>query len=164
MKNHMQTARYSLFLMVILTVINCVMLFTESTTYFLFSATFPYLTVLFGTVLGAFAENTLLLILSFVLAVAVLAAYTVLGILGNKHRVCFLIAAIMMVLDTVLLLFCSFGENALFTDGIFDILMHGWLLFDLFRAFFAKPVAEEEIPLPQEEIPTPPVEEPSTEQ
>ena len=149
----MQTARYSLFLMVILTVVNCVLLFTESTTYFLFSATFPYITVLFGTVLGAFAENTLLLILSFVLAVAVLAAYAILGFLGNKYRVCFLIAAIMMILDTVLLLVFSFGENALFTDGIFDILMHAWVLFDLFRAFFAKPVMEEEIPLPQEEVP-----------
>lgn len=144
MKDRLQTARASLFLLVILTVVNCALIFFESDLYFLFSATIPYLAIVFGTVLGAFAENALFMILGVALGVILLAAYAALAFFAKRYRPCLMIAAVLMIVDTVVLLLCSFGENAILSGGIFDILFHVWVLYDLFRAFFEKPRTEEE--------------------
>ena len=143
MKDRMQTARASLFLLVILTVVNCALVFFESDLYFLFSATIPYLAIVFGTVLGTLGNNALFMALGITLGVVLLAAYGVLAFFAKRYRPCLIIAAVLMVIDTVVLLLCSFGENAILSGGIFDLLFHAWVLYDLFRAFFEKPRAEE---------------------
>ena len=148
MKDRLQTARASLFLLVILTVVNCVLVFFDSNLYFLFSATIPYLAIVFGAVLGAFAENALFMGLGITLGVVLLAAYAVLAFFAKRYRPCLIIAAILMIVDTIVLLLCSFGENAILSGGIVDILFHVWVLFDLFRAFFEKPRTEEEVNTP----------------
>ena len=135
--NNKKTALYSIFALVVLTVINCVLAFTEADVYFLFSASIPYFTLLFCTVLGAFSEMPIFFIGGAVIAVAFLLGLLLLGIFAKKHKWCFLAAGIMMVLDTVVLIILILAH--LVTAPLFDILFHAWILFDLFRAYFEKP-------------------------
>ncbi len=83
MRDRLQTARASLFLLVILTVVNCVLVFFESDLYFLFSATIPYLSVIFGTLLGAYADP-MFMILGISLGVVLLAGYALLALLAKS--------------------------------------------------------------------------------
>ena len=141
--NNKKTAIYSIFALVVLTVVNCVLAFTEADVYFLFSASIPYFTLLFATVLGAFSEMPLFFIGGAVIAVAFLAALVLLGLFARKHRWCFLVAGILMILDTVALIIFILAQ--FINAPLFDILFHGWILFDLFRAYFEKPPVEEAV-------------------
>ncbi|MBQ8175029.1 MAG: hypothetical protein IJ009_06470 [Clostridia bacterium] len=147
--NNKKTARYSLFLLVALTVVNCALAFTESSVYFLFSATIPYFTLLFCTVLGAFAEMPLFFIGGAIIAVAFLVGLVLLGVYAKKHKWCFLVAGIVMAVDTAVLIALILAE--IVTDSLFDILFHAWILFDLFRAYFEKPPVEEAVVVVEEE-------------
>ena len=160
------SARSNLLLVVAFTVINLVLLVTESYSYFLFSAFVPYYILSLGMLLcGKLPEefyegmtdfvpydNSLLYIclaVAFVITLLYLLSY----IFSAKHRVGWLyLAAVLFVLDTVMLLF-----GGLSFDSILDVLFHAWVLYYLISGIVAHhrlktlPEEDEEAPDPDDE-------------
>jgi len=111
-------ARINLLLAVILTTVNIVFLLTRDFSYFLFSASIPYMLVDFGMVLCgkyppeyyegeiadmAFFGDGLLITLS-VIAFLIVGVYLALWYFSRRHKNCLTAALILFIIDTVILL------------------------------------------------------------
>ena len=134
-----KTSRYNLLLVIIFTVINLVLLVTQSNRYFLFSATVPYFIADIGMTFGGmypdefyfetgisplFDSTGFFFFLS--IAIVILIFYFICFILSKEHKVGWIIAALVMFsIDTAALLLL-YG-----LEGIIDIAFHGWVIFDL---------------------------------
>lgn len=125
MKNELQKkygqSRSNLLLIIIFTIINIALLFTNSNTMFLFSITIPYWAAAFAYYL----DITSL----YIVAGAVLLAYVVFWFFSKKHYGWFIPALIFFILDTVYLGYVTIdlGESS----NIIDILVHIWVLYYL---------------------------------
>ena len=140
-----QAGRGNLLLVVIFTLINVILISFGQETYFLFSATLPYVIAVFGAIFCGMMpdeyyddsdayrqmfESSKIYIFVAV-AVAIIALYFICFLLSGK-RVGFLIAALTMFsLDTVFMLF-FYGFSM-----ILDIFFHAWVLFYLIRGVSA---------------------------
>jgi hypothetical protein len=137
-----KTARYNLLLVVAFTIINIVLLVTNSDTYFLFSAYIPYALVSFGMLYcRRFPEEfytdgleTLPVLDDSVFTVLLLAAiiitlvYLLAWLLSSKHRVGWLVFMLVLFgIDTAGLLIL----NGISIDSLFDILFHAWVIYYL---------------------------------
>jgi len=155
-----RTSRYNLLLVIIFTVVNIVLLVTQSNRYFLFSATVPYFIADIGMVFGGmypeefyfetgvqplFDTTGFVFLLS--VAIVILAFYLLCFMMSKNKKVGWLIAALVFFsVDTAALLFLYGFE------GIIDIAFHGWVIFDLASGIKAhsdlkklpEPVPEEE--------------------
>lgn len=121
--------RNNLMLVVIFTFVNVVLQLLDAGMYFLFSASFPLLSVEFGRALSIRMFNDAYLVLGIVLAFVAIACYAALFFLSKKHRVCILIALILFCVDTLFLFWLlSLGFEA---SMVLDILFHVWVLFSL---------------------------------
>lgn len=143
-----QAARFNLLLVIALTVINIVLLLTDGDSYFLFSAFIPYFLVTIGMVFtGKFPEeyyadgfegiefvDQSLLTVTVVIAAAIVVVYALCWLFSKKHKVGWLIAALVMfALDTIAML--SLGGLAL--ETLIDVALHVWVLFDISRGIWA---------------------------
>ncbi len=133
------SARYDVLLMVILTIVNIVLVFAESDTYFLFSITVPYLCAVDGIVFSGvlspeFYEAIGLggvellgvpyLIEELAIAAVILALYVACYILSKNNKVGWLIgAAVLLTLDMI-----WFIWEGLLLDSILDAIIHIVLL------------------------------------
>lgn len=141
-------ARSNLIWVLVFTVINIILLITNSNTYFLFSAFVPYiLTDLGMTLCGMyppeyyegelagmefFGKEVFTVLLS--IAVAILVLYLLCWIFSKKNRRGWMIfAAVLFALDTVLMLLL----NGIVLDMALDYLFHGWVLGSLFMGITA---------------------------
>ena len=140
-----QAGRGNLLLVVIFTLINVILISFGQETYFLFSATLPYVIAVFGAIFCGMMpdeyyddsdayrqmfESSKIYIFVAV-AVAIIALYFICFLFSGK-RVGFLIAALTMFsLDTVFMLF-FYGFSM-----ILDIFFHAWVLFYLIRGVSA---------------------------
>lgn len=163
--NKYMGARHNLLLVVIFTLINIVLLLTQSNRYFLFSATIPYFLADLGMALcGKYpAEyyvgmedmvilNNSFLAVMLVIAAVILLLYLLSWILSKKPRVGWMIfALVFFALDTLAMLWLM-GISA---DMIIDILFHIWVLVSLTSGivsyFKLKKLPAEE--LPEEPLP-----------
>lgn len=119
------SSRHSILCVVIFTVINVVLLMADGSSYFLFSAFFPYLYAAFG--LGGDTA-------SLVIAVVVLAALLLCWLLSKNGKVVWLYAALaLMVLDTAYLYYIM-GTSA---DWIIDYVFHAWVIGSLISGVLA---------------------------
>lgn len=126
-KQQYNIARQNLLLMLILTVVNIAILFFGSDVMMLFSATIPYVSVIYGAMLTLFSEDSLYFIFGIALAVVLVAAYLLCWIFSKK-RIGFMVAALVLfVLDTAVMawMYISSGDIA---DGVIDIVIHIWVL------------------------------------
>ena len=137
-------ARYNLLLVVIFTAINLVLLATGSDTYFLFTATVPYILGIFGMIYTGmmptefYVEAELIgmefLDPSFFYIMIAIAAVMVVGyllcwLLSGKNRGFWLTAALIeFVLDT-LFLFFYYGIDV---SMIVDYMLHIYVVISLF--------------------------------
>ena len=159
-----KAARGNLLLAIIFTVVNCAMAALGTTTYFLFSCTFPYTMVLMGSLctgrlfsieeyeelVGPAPEEFLPIWMLFVMmvpAVIALAVYLLCWIFSKK-RVGWLIAAtVLFVIDTLFLIL-FYGVAV---DMILDYVFHAWALFLFIRGIIAhfkrKALQEQEAPV-----------------
>ncbi len=135
-------SRVNLLLVVVFTAINLLLLVTNADSYFLFSAFIPYFIATIGMLLcGRFPEeyytgelagmtfldNSVFIIL-LVISVVLTLLYLLAWILSSKNRVGWLIFALVFFgLDTIGLLLIS----GISLDSVFDILFHGWAIYDL---------------------------------
>lgn len=116
------TARANLLLVIVLTVVNIVLYFAESSSMLLFSASIPYYAVIFGVELG---------IAGFGLGVAavLIGLYFLCWLLSKKKSGWLVFALVLFVLDTLGMV----GLYLLAEDfsGILDALIHVWVLYYL---------------------------------
>ncbi len=134
------TARHTLLLVIIFTVVNLGMILADSGTYFLFSASVPYYLTVFGVafdstetamVIGTFAITAL------VISAIILALYFVCWLMAKKRPgLWYLVAAVLFALDTLALVGLGLVLNVL-TELIMDLVIHAWVLYELFQAYSA---------------------------
>lgn len=139
LENKYITARANLLIVLIFTAINIVLLITKSNTYFLFSASIPYMLVDTGMFLcgmypkelytGEFANMEFLpkpvFTVMLIIAIFVLALYFVAWLLSKKRKVGFLIFALVLFSIDTVGMFLYFGISF---SMILDILFHGWII------------------------------------
>ena len=142
------TARSNLLLAIAFTVINIILLFMNSTTYFLFSLFMPYYLALEGFALTGklppefygedlatleFLDSSFLVI-TLVIAAVILLFYLACWFFSNKRRVGWLVVALVVFcLDTILLFVLS-GD---LSNAIFDIVFHVWVVVSLISGISA---------------------------
>lgn len=158
------TARTNILLVIILTVINSVLLFLGSDTYFVFSAAIPYYMTMMGLlytgrmpaewyegVEGFIPEPDVVLYIYLAIAIAFVVFYALTLALSKKHGYGWVLAAlIVFVGDT----FAMFYLNGFAEDMILDIVFHVWVVISLARGVISainlKKLPEEEPYIPQE--------------
>lgn len=137
-ENRYKTARINILLIVIFTAINIGLLFIETVTYFLFSASVPYwLSVYALLFMGKIPvdDGYAVIAVDDVVSYALLAGAVVIVVLYllcwifSKKKVGWLITALVIFsIDTVVMFVMFDGINS---DSIFDILFHAWIIVEL---------------------------------
>lgn len=119
------SARQNLLLMIALTALNAIILAFGSNTMLLFSATVPYLAVVYGVV----SESTPFLIACIFAAVGMLTAYFLCWLLSKKHYGWMIAAMVMFIIDTAVMVlhYLLIGDFS----GILDVIIHVWVLYYL---------------------------------
>ena len=136
------SSRHNLLLIVAFTVINLLLLVTNSGSYFLFSAYIPYFIAFMAMYLCGYApeeyyaegleevpflDNSVFITMMVICAVIIL-LYLLAWFMSSKHRVGWLIFALVFFgLDTLGMLFI----NGFSMDSAVDILFHAWVIFSL---------------------------------
>ncbi|MBE6800167.1 MAG: hypothetical protein E7529_03080 [Ruminococcaceae bacterium] len=157
-------ARSNILLVIAFTLINSVLLFTGSDSYFLFSAAIPYYMTLFGLLYTGRmpaewyegVENfqpdpDVVLYVYVAVAVVIVALYALMWFLSKKHGYGWLVAALLLfVADT----FAMFYYTGFTADMILDFVFHIWVLVSLTSGIIAainlKKLPEEEPYLAQD--------------
>lgn len=151
------SARHNILLVIAFTLINSVLLFTGSDSYFLFSAAIPYYMTLFGLLYTGRMpaewyegvefqpEPDMVLYIYLAIAVVIIALYALMWFLSKKHGYGWLIAALLFfVADT----FAMFSLTGFSADMILDFVFHIWVLVSLTSGIIAainlKKLPEEE--------------------
>ncbi len=121
------SARANLLLMAGFTLINIALLFMNTDTMFLFSATVPYLFAVGGQVMGL--ELPAVAPFLYGIAAVCILLYFLCWIF-SKNRYGWMIAALVLfILDTIAMVLIYLPGG--FTEGILDALMHIWVLYYL---------------------------------
>ena len=164
-------ARTNLLLVVAFTVLNVVLLVTNSNSYFLWSAYVPFMLADMGMFYGGMYPDEVYtgdlagmdflgegyFITMLATACMIVLIYLLCWIFSKKNKVGWMIFALALFgIDTVLLLLM----NGINTSMLFDIVFHGWVVISLFLGISAGNKLKN---LPPEEE-QPPVEEEETEE
>lgn len=149
----------NLLLIIVFSLINVVLLVTNSNTYFLFSAFIPYCLADYGMYFcGMYPEDyyydvqdmefagKALFATALAIAAAILLIYFLCWFFAKKKKVAGLIVALaMFVIDTVAMVIVA----GISTDLIIDFVFHGWVIFSLVNGVIIynklKKLPEEEI-------------------
>lgn len=139
LENQYNSARKNLLAVAAFSLINLILLVVDSFTYFLFSASIPYILADTAKYLcgmyppeyydfdyadGLFFSRGVFWV-AFVLALLIVAFYVLCFVLSGKNRVGWLITGLVFfALDTVFM-FYNYGIAA---DMIMDIIFHGWVI------------------------------------
>lgn len=136
--NTYNSARGNILLIAIVSFVNILLLVNNGSTYFLFSASIPYILTDLGMLLcemyppeaylefdGFVPLEKPFFIIMLVISILVIAFYVLCYIFSNKRRVGWLIAALVAyALDTVvMLIYYEFHP-----EMIIEILLHGWII------------------------------------
>ena len=135
-------SRSNLLLVVVFTVVNLVLLITNSDTYFLFSAYIPYMLVTLGMMFcGMFPEDyygeefsgmefldTSVFAVFLGLALIIVALYLISWIFSKKNRVGWLIVSLVIFSVDTLAMFALMGFEL---ESIIDIVFHAWIIISL---------------------------------
>ena len=146
--NRYNSSRASLLFAIVFTVINMILVFCDSSRYFLFSLFVPYFLTYMGMLITGtlpaevygeeFATMEFLppkaLAIMLVAAVVILILYILSWFFSRKGKGGWLIfALVMFAIDTVLMLVLQ----GIAADSIIDLAFHGWVIFDLSRGIYA---------------------------
>ena len=147
LQNKFASARSNLLLVLVFTVVNIILLVTQSNTYFLFSAYVPYLLAILGMEMcGMFPDeyyggdtsgfiffDTSFLVIMLVIAAVILALYLLSFIFTKKGKSGWMIfALVLFAIDTVLLIVMTLSAIS-----IVDLVFHTWVLYSLFTGVSA---------------------------
>ena len=129
--------RYSLLLIVILTVVNLIMTILDTNTYFLFSASVPYYLVFVGMgiengfVNGAWNVKGTLTYTGLVIALVIVAVYLLCWLLSKKRAGWLTAALVLFIIDTVALVVITFALYDSPMGKLVDFLLHIWAIVEL---------------------------------
>ena len=132
--------RYSLLLIVILTVVNLIMTILDTNTYFLFSASVPYYLVFVGMgiengfVDGAWNVRGTLTYTGLVIALVIVAVYLLCWLLSKKRAGWLTAALVLFIVDTVALVVITFALYDSPMGKLVDFLLHIWAIVELIQA------------------------------
>lgn len=132
--------RYSLLLIVILTVVNLIMTILDTNTYFLFSASVPYYLVFVGMgiengfVDGAWNVKGTLTYTGLVIALVIVAVYLLCWLLSKKRAGWLTAALVLFIIDTVALVVITFALYDSPMGKLVDFLLHIWAIVELVLA------------------------------
>lgn len=141
-------ARNNILLVVVLTVINIILLVTNSNTYFLFSAYIPfviadlamYLCGMYpAEIYGADYANLQffsqeVFVIAMVIAAVILGLYVLCWVFSKKMRIGWIIAALVFfVIDTAAMLLL----NGIVIDSLLDYVIHAWVIFSFVNGLMA---------------------------
>ena len=132
-----KNSRGNLLLIVIFTLINALLAYFGSFSYFLFSAYLPYLSVMLGFALTGHIETELpvtidgkYLVWFIGFAVLVLGLYLLFFLFSKKHYGWLIPALVFFVIDTVFLVRDSFNGSFDFSV-VMDLFFHAWVILSL---------------------------------
>ena len=142
-----QSARVDIILMIMLTIINMFLTFTESQTYFVFSAFIPYRILLESAFYagklpevyyeGIEGELEFFDLGIFYIAIAIvaviLAVYLLCFLLSKKKHAWLIVATVIFAADTMYLLSYAVNYNVI-AECVIDILLHAYVLYCLISA------------------------------
>ena len=177
LQNKFASARSNLLLVLVFTVVNIILLVTQSNTYFLFSAYVPYLLAILGMEMcGMFPDeyyggdtsgfiffDTSFLVIMLVIAAVILALYLLSFIFTKKGKSGWMIfALVLFAIDTVLMVLMAL-LGGFSSDMIMDYIFHAWVLYSLFSGVSAakklKALPEEPVVIDVEPVAVEPEEE-----
>ena len=126
------SARSSLMLVLILTLVNVGMILANSDMFFLLSAFVPYVLVIYGRSMdaGVFGSNTAV---SLVIAGVIVAVLLLCWLLSKKKPLFMTISAVLLVLDTVALVYFAFVMMDNPTSQIVNIGLHIFVVYSLIQ-------------------------------
>ena len=124
--NKYNSSRYNLLLVLIFTLINVVICATGSDTYFLFSATIPYVVTVFGVAFSIELAMPAFTYIGCAIAILLLVPYLLCWLFSKKKYGWLIGALVYFVLDT-LFLFIFFLDVSMIIDYVF----HAWVIFSL---------------------------------
>ena len=126
------SARSSLMLVLILTLVNVGMILANSDMFFLLSAFVPYVLVIYGRSMdaGVFGSNTAV---SLVIAGVIVAVLLLCWLLSKKKPLFMTISAVLLVLDTVALVYFAFVMMDNPTSQIVNIGLHIFVVYALIQ-------------------------------
>lgn len=112
-------ARGNLLLMIVFTLVNIALIFTQSGTMFLFSAAIPYWSAIFGYIFEISAF--------YIVSAIVILIYLLCWLFSKKHFAWFIPALILFALDIIFLGYITIdmGDGA----NIIDIIIHIWVIY-----------------------------------
>ena len=137
-----KSGRHSLLMIVIFTIINLVLVWLDSGTYFLFSASVPYyVTTLVKAIENDFSAGAWVngpttmraLIFSFV----VLTVYFLCWLFSDKRRGWLIAALVLFVLDSLAMVLFSLMLYDNLLTNVIDLVFHVWAIVDLSQAIWA---------------------------
>ena len=114
-------ARSNLLLMLVLTTINIVLMYFESDTYLLFSATVPTFLAIFGFAWEAYGL--------IVIVGVILLLYLLCWIFSKRHYAWMIVAAVLFAIDTIVMVYFYIG--AFDASMILDFVIHAWVMYYL---------------------------------
>ena len=126
------SARHSLLLIMIFTVVNMVLTLLDAGTYFLFSLSVPYYLSALGMLMDAGAVGTFA-ITGTVIGIIILAVYLLCWLKSKKKTGWLTAAFVLMILDTAALALFTFTLYENPAVKLMDFLLHAWMLWDLFK-------------------------------
>ena len=156
LEGKMKSARHSLLLVLIFTVVNLVLLLADGNTYFLFSASVPYYLTAFGMGMDLEMASYPYTTTALAISAVILAAYLLCWIFSKKRIGWYVVALVLFIIDTALLVLLAMAFEML-ADSIMDFVFHGWVVLELCQALSChkklkalppEPVAEP-IPVPE---------------
>jgi hypothetical protein len=131
-------ARSNLILLVIFSAINLIMLATNAGTYFLFSASVPYLITGLGMFFcgmapeeayegldGMYFMDKSLFVIMFIISMLILVLYLLCWLFSKNNKVKWLITALVLFGIDTLVMFAYYGISP---DMIIDVIFHVWVI------------------------------------
>ena len=128
-QNQLKSARYTLLIAVLFTVLNVVLLLIGTNRYFLYSATIPYYLTFFGFMFDHFTLGTYALT-GLVMAAVPMAALALCWFMSKKDSRWMKGALAIFVLDTAAMVGLMLWAREL-TSSLLDIVFHVWMLISL---------------------------------
>jgi len=164
LQDKIASGRHSLLLIVVFTVVNLVMVWLDSGTYFLFSASVPYYLTLYSKgidnyfVDGPWPENGPYTMLALAVSAVILLLFLLCWLLSRRRTGWLIPAAVLFVVDTLALAWCTFNIVYDPVGNIVDFVIHFWAIWELIRAIrcgsrLKKLAQQRNTPEPDAEVP-----------
>lgn len=126
---HFINARKNLLLMAMISLVNLVLVASNSSMYLLFSAFFPQFSYSIGSGVAQGLNNNMYLVVGLVVACTSILCYLVCWYFSDKKRWFMLVALILFSFDSLLFLFFALSEFD--TSYLIDIAFQVWIMYYL---------------------------------